>query len=244
MRCVSSDNGATSSGSGERTALELFNNKYPTSGSQKSTRSAPTNNSAPRLGSRKLTRPKVLNDIHPRSGSQRSMRSVPATDRPPKSSSRGPTISNGSGTQCIRRLNVQEDPILRDLYAWGTRINNWIGTITPHSPSTDDDVDAITPAPPGLPFAGDDVDAITPAPPLSHSQGSDASSSETKITDHNASKEPSLPESSLPKDASDSEMKQKPGNTNTSGATQPKVETTNDVHPPNEPANVEKRKNL
>ncbi|KAJ3960296.1 hypothetical protein N0V92_003032 [Colletotrichum tropicale] len=155
--------------------------------------------------------------------------SIPFPDqkRLPKSGSREPTISNVSGTQCIRRLNVQEDPLLRDLYAWGTRIDNWIRTITPHPPSMDDD-----------------VDAITPAPPLSHSQGSDASSSETKITDPNASKKPSLPESSLPKDASDSEKKQKPGNTNTSGATQPKVETTNDVHPPNEPADVEKRKNL
>ncbi|KAF4814061.1 hypothetical protein CGCTS75_v013490 [Colletotrichum tropicale] len=244
MRCVSSDNGAPSSGSGEQTALELLNSKYPTSGSQKSTRSAPTNNNAPRLGSRKSTRPKVLNDTHPRSGSQRSMRSVPDTDRLPKSGSREPTTSNVSGTQCTRRLNVLEDPILRDLYAWGTRIDNWIRTTTPHPPSMDDDVDAIIPAPPRLPSAGDDVDAITPAPPLSHSQGPDASSSETKITDPNASKKPSLPESSLPKDASDSEKKQKPGNTNTSGATQPKVETTNDIHPPNEPADVEKRKNL
>ncbi|KAL3291777.1 hypothetical protein RB213_001658 [Colletotrichum asianum] len=226
MRCVSSDNGAPSSGSGEPTALELFNNKYPTSGSQKSTRSAPTNNTAPRLGS------------------PRSMKSVPDTNKPPKSGSREPKISKVFGTQCIHRLNVQEDPLLRDLYAWGTRVDNWIGTITPHSPSIDDVVDATTPAPPRLPSAGDDVDAITPAPPLTHSQGSDASSSETKITDPNTNKKPSLPESSLPNDASDSGKKQKPGNTNTSGATQPKVETTNDVHPPNEPAHVEKRKNL
>ncbi|KAF4869170.1 hypothetical protein CGCSCA1_v011587 [Colletotrichum siamense] len=244
MRCVSSDNGAPSSGSGEPTALELFNSKYPTSGSQKSTRSAPTNNSAPKLGFRKSTRRGAFNDIHPSSGSQRSMKSVPNTDRLPKSGSREPTISNVSGTQCIHRLNVQEDPLLQDLHAWGTRIDDWIGTITPHPPSMDDDVDAITQAPPRLPSAGDDVDAITPAPPLSHSQGSDASSSETKITDPNASKKPSLPESSLPKGASDSEKKQKPGNTNTSGATQPKVETTKDVHPPNEPTDVEKRKNL
>ncbi|KAF3802765.1 hypothetical protein GCG54_00013999 [Colletotrichum gloeosporioides] len=230
MRCAYSDNGAPSSGSGELTALQLFNNKYPSPGSQKSTRSAPAKDSAPSLSSQKSTSPELPNDSHLRSGSQRSMRSAP--------------ISNVFGTRCIRRLNVQEGDLLQDLYAWGTRVDDWIGTITPHPPSTDDDIDAITPAPPRLPSAGDDVDAITPAPPLSHSQGSDASSSETKITDPNANKKPYLPGSSLPNDAIDSEKKQKPGNTYTLGATQPKVETTNDVQPPNEPADVKKRKNL